>query len=188
MTEKKKTEKKKPNKNLEKIKELEKTLEKKEQEIKDLNDKYLRLYAETENMRKRLEREKKDFLEYANENILKDILPIIDNIERAIEHSDENSNIQNFIKGMELTLTSFLKILEKYSVKPVDALEKPFNPEFHEAMQVQETDKYEPNTVLQELQKGYTYKERLLRPSLVIVSKKAAEKQEKQENDIDNSN
>ena len=72
---------------------------------------------------------------------------------------------------MELTLTSFFKILEKYSVKPVDALEKPFNPEFHEAMQVQETDKYEPNTVLQELQKGYTYKERLLRPSLVIVSK-----------------
>ena len=190
MTEKKqnKTEKKKTSKKTEeeKIKELEKTIEQKDNEIKELNDKYLRLYAETENMQKRLEREKKDFLEYANESVLKDLLPIIDNIERAIEHSEKNSNIEDFIKGIELTLSSFLKVLEKYGVKPVDALHKPFDPNFHEAMQVQETDEYEPNTVVQQLQKGYTFKERLLRPSLVIVSKKPANTQEKTENSVDN--
>ena len=184
----KKTEKKKATKKIEekKIKELEKTIEEKDNEIKELNDKYLRLYAETENMRKRLEREKKDFLEYANESVLKDLLPIIDNMERAIEHSEQNSNIEDFIKGIELTLNSFLKVLEKYGVKPVDALHKPFDPNFHEAMQVQETDEFEPNTVVQQLQKGYTFKERLLRPALVIVSKKPVEQSEKTDNNIDN--
>ncbi len=190
MAEKKqnKTEKRKTNKKTEetKIKELEKIIEEKDKEIKELNDKYLRLYAETENMRKRLEREKKEFLEYANEAVLKDLLPIIDNMERAIEHSEQNSNIEDFIKGIELTLNSFLKVLEKYGVKPVDALHKPFDPNFHEAMQVQETDEFEPNTIVQQLQKGYTFKERLLRPALVIVSKKPVEQSEKTNNNIDN--
>jgi len=167
----------------EKIKELENSLNEKEetvknleQEIKDLQDKYLRLVAETENMKKRLEREKRDFLEYANENLLKDLLPVIDNIERAIEHADSEADIKDFIKGVEMTLASFLKVLEKYNVKAINSINEEFDPNFHEAMAIKETDQQPPNTIVEELQKGYMYKQRVLRPSLVTVAKEPAKK------------
>ncbi len=161
------------------LKEKEELIKKQEQEINELKDKYLRLVAETDNMKKRLEREKKDFLEYANENLLKDLLPVIDNIERAIEHADEDANVKDFIKGVQMTLDNFLKVLEKYNVKSIKALNKEFDPNFHEAMAIKETDSQPPNTVVEELQKGYMYKERLLRPSLVTVAKEP-------KNNIDN--
>jgi molecular chaperone GrpE len=165
-----------------KVKELENLIEEKNKEIEELNNKYLRLLAETENMKKRLEKEKKDFLEYANENLLKDLLPVIDNMERAVTHADEEANIDDFIKGVELILTNFKKILEKYDVKEVDALHKPFDPNYHEAMTLMENNEHPSNTVVEEMQKGYTFKNRLLRPSLVAVSKNT----EKKDNDVDN--
>ncbi len=166
----------------EKIKELENSLKEKDEEIKELKDKYLRVVAEAENMKKRLEREKREFLEYANENLLKDLLPVIDNIERAIEHANEDANVKDFIKGVEMTLNNFIKILEKYNVKSINALNEEFNPTYHEAMAIKETEEHPPNTVVEELQKGYMYKERLLRPSLVTVAKEPAK------NSIDNTN
>ena len=172
----KKTEKsKKENNEISKLKseieELKKALEEKEKEIKDLKDKYLRAYAEMENMKKRLEKEKRDAIEYANESLLKEILPFIDNIERAIEHANENSKIEDFIKGIELTLDQLLKSLEKFGVKQISAKNQPFDPNYHEAMSVVETEEVEPNIVVEEMQKGYVLKNRLLRPSLVTVSK-----------------
>ncbi len=176
MAEKEKKEKKEKNKEEikkyeEKIQELENLLKEKEKEIEELKDKYLRAYAEMENMKKRLEKEKKEAIEYANETLLKEILPFIDNIERAIEHANENSKIEDFIKGIELTLDNLLKTLEKFGVKQIEAKDKPFDPNYHEAMGVVETEDVEPNTVVEEMQKGYIMKNRLLRPSLVTVSK-----------------
>ncbi len=153
------------------IRNLQEEINSKDEEIKELNEKYLRLLAETENMKKRLEREKREFFEYANENLLKDLLPIVDNIERAIEHAHEEANVEDFIKGVELILSGFKKLLEKYEVKEVEALHKPFDPNFHEAMTMTESDEHPANTVVGEMQKGYTFKNRLLRPSLVSVSK-----------------
>ncbi len=158
------------------LKEKDKKIKEQEKKIKELEDKFLRLVAESDNMKKRLEREKREFLEYANENLLKDLLPVIDNIERAIEHADEESNVKDFIKGVEMTLNNFLKILEKYNVKAIKAINEEFDPNYHEAMSIKETDEVEANKVVEELQKGYMYKERLLRPSLVTVSKEPAKK------------
>ena len=166
-------EKEKEKKNFEEeIEKLKEELKDKEKEIEELKDKYLRAYAEMENMKKRLEKEKKEAIEYANETLLKEILPFIDNIERAIEHANEKSKLEDFIKGIELTLNNLLKTLEKFGVKPVEAKNKPFDPNYHEAMSVVETEDTEPNIVVEEMQKGYIFKNRLLRPSLVSVSKK----------------
>ncbi len=164
------------------IQSLKEELEKKDKEIEELNNKYLRLLAETENMKKRLEKEKKDFLEYANENLLKDLLPIVDNMERAVEHADEEANMEDFIKGMEIILKGFKQVLEKYEVEEIEALHKPFDPNFHEAMTLMENDEHPANTVVQEMQKGYVFKNRLLRPSLVAVSKEKEKKDEKVDN------
>ncbi len=178
---KKKPEKEKFNEEIENLekekKELENKLKEKEKEIEELKDKYLRAYAEMENMKKRLEKEKKDAIEYANESLLKEILPFIDNIERAIEHANENAKIEDFIKGIEMTLENLLKSLEKFGVKQITAKNQPFDPNYHEAMGVVETEEVEPNIVVEEMQKGYILKNRLLRPSLVTVSK-APEKNE----------
>jgi molecular chaperone GrpE len=155
----------------EELAKLKEELEIKENEAKDSKDRLLRFAAEAENMKKRLEKEKKEFFEYANESLLKDILPLIDNLERAIQHANENSNIEEFIKGIELSINSFKNTLEKYGVEEVESLHKPFDPNYHEAMSTKETDEFPPNTVVEEFQKGYTFKQRLLRPALVCVSK-----------------
>ncbi len=172
---KRKTETEKLKEEIEKLQkekeDLEAKLKEKEEEIEELKDKYLRAYAEMENMKKRLEKEKADAIEYANESLLKEILPFIDNIERAIEHANENAKIEDFIKGIELTLDNLLKTLEKFGVKQISAKDQPFDPNFHEAMSVVETEDVEPNIVVEEMQKGYILKNRLLRPSLVTVSK-----------------
>ncbi len=171
----KKTEKEKLKEEIEKLQkekeELKAIIEEKEKEIEELKEKYLRVYAEMENMKKRLEKEKAEAIEYANESLLKEILPFIDNIERAIEHASENAKIEDFIKGIELTLDNLLKSLGKFGLKQITAKNQPFDPNYHEAMSVVETEDIEPNVVVEEMQKGYILKNRLLRPSLVTVSK-----------------
>lgn len=152
--------------------ELKKNLEQLQKDFEELKDKYLRVCAEMDNMRKRLEKEKKEAIEYANESLLKEILPFIDNIERAIEHANENSKIEDFIKGIQLTLDNLLKSLEKFGLKQFSALNESFDPNYHEAMEVVESDEVEANTVVKEHLKGYLLKNRVLRPALVTVSKK----------------
>ncbi len=140
----------------------------------ELKDRVLRLAAETDNFKKRLERDKADFLRRANEGIVKDLLPVLDNLERALGHADEPGNQGSLAEGVSLTSQEFLKVLERHGLEKIEALGQPFNPEFHEAMMQQEDPAQDENTVLMELQKGYVFQGRLLRPAMVVVSKKPA--------------
>lgn len=142
-----------------------------EEENKNLKDKSLRLYADYENLKKRVSKEKEDFISYANERIIKELLPVIDNFERAIYTSNEHSNFEGLLDGVKLNCQSLIKVIEKFGVAEVDAGGKVFDPNFHEAMNVIETAEYEPNMVIEQLQKGYVINGKLIRPALVVVSK-----------------
>ncbi len=135
-------------------------------------DLYLRERAERENFRKRMQREKEDLARFANENLLRELLPIFDNLERAVSHSaNGQEGGAGLLEGVSLTLDQFQKVLEKFGVVPVTAVGQPFDPAWHEAMGQVESDEHPPNTVVQEMQKGYILNDRLLRPALVLVAK-----------------
>lgn len=140
----------------------------------ELKDRLLRLAAETENFKKRTERDKSEFLRRANESMAKDLLPVLDNLERALAAADEQTRQGALAQGLAMTSQEFLKVLERHGLEPVQALGQPFNPELHEAMMQQEDPGQDENTVLMELQKGYLFQGRLLRPAMVVVSKKPA--------------
>jgi len=141
----------------------------------ELKDRLLRLAAETENYKKRSEREKADFLKRANEGILRELLQVMDNLERALEHAVEEGGAESaMIKGLELTSQELWKLMERHGVERIEALGEPFDPELHEAMMQQEDPDADDNTVIGVLQKGYLLNGRLLRPSMVIVSKRPA--------------
>jgi molecular chaperone GrpE len=139
--------------------------------LQESEEKVLRLAADFENSRKRLERERDTSLKYAEENILKELLPGIDNIERAMDQTQEASSIESLFEGVDLTRAGLLATLEKFGVKSIESVGEPFDPNMHEAIAMEETDAMEPNLVLREFQKGYVYKDRLLRPAKVVVSK-----------------
>lgn len=140
----------------------------------ELKDRVLRLAAETDNFKKRLERDKADFLRRANENMVKDLLPVLDNLERALGHAQEAANAATLAEGVGLTSQELLKVLERHGLEKIEALGQAFDPQFHEAMMQQEDPAADDNTVLMELQKGYVFQGRLLRPAMVVVSKKPA--------------
>lgn len=148
-------------------------------------DLYLRSQAEMENFRKRMQREKQDTAKFANENILREILPVVDNLERALTHAKEQGDetVQGLLEGIEMTLGQFDKALEKFGVQPIAALGLPFNPAEHEAMGQVESTEHQPNTVAQQYQKGYRLHDRLLRPALVMVAKAPANSDEKNESE-----
>jgi molecular chaperone GrpE len=152
-------------------KDMAAALEEARNKLQESEDKLLRLAADFDNTRKRLEREREISLKYAEENILKELLPGIDNIERAMEQGKEGNNIESLLHGVELTRDGLLATLEKYGVKAIDSIGQPFDPNIHEALAMEETDEMKPNMVLREFQRGYLYKDRLLRPSKVVVSK-----------------
>ncbi|NOR11298.1 MAG: nucleotide exchange factor GrpE [Desulfovibrionaceae bacterium] len=158
----------------EEITELEKT----QQELEETRDKLLRLAAEFENFKKRMARERGLALKYAEESIIKELLPAIDNLERALEQGKETHNAEDLLAGVELTHKGLLTTLEKFEVASMDCVGAPFDPNHHEALAMEETDEMDPNSVLKEFQKGYTYKDRLIRPAKVVVSKKAEETKE----------
>jgi molecular chaperone GrpE len=146
-------------------------LVKKDEEIKQLQDRILRMAAEMENTRKRLEREKYESISFANEGLIRGLLPVIDNLERALQHGEEDANCQGLLEGVSMTLKSFGEVLGKFGCVPFDSVGKTFDPNFHEAVMQQESSEHPEKTILQELQKGYTLRDRLLRPAMVIVSK-----------------
>jgi len=159
--------------------ELQERLESMEQEAKEAYDRFLRLSAEFENFKKRSDREVSDFKKFANESLLKEILPVVDSLQLALESSGEgNIPAGGLQEGVELTLKEMLRVLEKFSVKPIEALEKPFDPSLHQAVMQEESDLHDEQTVIRELQKGYRIHDRLLRPSMVVVSNKTNTKQE----------
>ena len=154
--------------------EIEDPLGAAKQEAADYYDRLLRLSAEFENYKKRSSRELADFRKFANEQIFKDLLGVIDNLERALASAaDQGGNAGSIAEGVELTLKEILKILEKNGVTVIEAEGEAFDPTYHQAVMQQEAADQPPNTVIQELQKGYLLHNRLLRPSMVAVSKAA---------------
>ena len=153
------------------IEELKKKLEEKEKEFKEHHDRLLRLAADFENYKKRAAREKEDWTKFANEDLIKAILPFIDNLERAVNHAQKVADTGVLIEGVRLTLQQLLQALNKFGVTSFESVGKPFDPAMHEAMLVVETNQHEPNQVMEEFQKGYLLNNRLLRPATVSVSK-----------------
>jgi len=146
-------------------------LQAKEAENKETYDRLLRVTAEFENYKKRMSREMEDFRKYANQSLLKEMLSAVDHIELAIQAASAPAAADaGMVDGLNLTLKEFLRILEKFSVKPIEAVGKPFDPQVHEAIMREPCDQLPENTVVREMQKGYTIHDRLLRPSLVVVA------------------
>jgi molecular chaperone GrpE len=151
--------------------EPDEELESVRQEAKENYDRFVRLAAEFENYKKRASREMGEFRKYANEMIIRALLPVVDNLERAIESSGDDENANScVVEGVGMTLKEILKVFEQFEVKKVESLGQPFDPCFHEAMMREESDAYPENTVIKELQKGYLMHERLIRPAMVVVS------------------
>jgi molecular chaperone GrpE len=140
-------------------------------ELQEINDKYLRLYAEFENYRKRVNKDKEELIRYGNESLLYELLPVIDNLEMALNHAS-NKVSEGLVQGVEITLKELQKTLEKFGLGVIDANGKPFNPLVHHAMTQVERDDVDENTVVEEFRKGYMFRDKVLRPSLVAVSKK----------------
>ena len=151
---------------------VEEKLAKTQEELEAYKEKVLRLAAELENFKKRTQREKEEHMKYALEAFAKELLPFLDNLERAVESAKETKDIEKLIEGLELTLSGYLKTLEKFGLKVFAAEGQRFDPNYHEALSTEVNDEVEENTVIKELLKGYTLHERLLRPAMVVVSKK----------------
>lgn len=138
-------------------------------------DRLLRLSAEFENYKKRKQRETDDFKKFANESIFRQLVTVVDNLERAIHSAEETAVADGkiLLEGVKLTHKEMLKLFENFNVKHVDAKNQLFDPNFHQAVTQEETNEVDENTVTKVLQKGYTLHDRLLRPAMVIVSKKS---------------
>ena len=164
-----------------------------EEKITELEDKVARTFAEMENQRRRFEKEKLDAFEYGGYSFAKEALNLIDNLDRSkhVLESDEKLKdteaLKKTIEHLEIIKKDLISIFEKNNIKPIESLNKKLDPNFHQAMIEIEDDTKEPGTIIQEIQKGFTIKDRLLRPSLVGVSKKAIQKNEKNEENQQNS-
>jgi molecular chaperone GrpE len=150
-------------------------------ETEELNNKYLRLYADFENYRKRVNKDKEELIRYGNESLLYELLPAIDNLELAMKHASGDVN-SGLVQGIEVTLKELQRTLEKFGLLRIEARGKQFDPAVHHAMsQVERTDMPE-NMVAEEFRAGYRYRDKVLRPSLVAVSTQSKNK-EKQDAD-----
>jgi molecular chaperone GrpE len=134
-------------------------------------DKMMRLAAEFDNYKKRSAKEYENIRKYAAENLLKELLPIVDNFERAIESANESKDFDSFIEGVKLILNQMINLLEKEGVTMIKSVGEIFDPNVHEAVMHVASDEYPENVVVQELQKGYILKDRVVRPAMVSVSK-----------------
>jgi len=153
------------------VEELRKKIEEKEKEVKEHYDRLLRVAADLENYKRRAAKEKEEWIKFANEDLIKAILPFLDNLERAVNHSEKVQDTGVMIEGVRLTIQQLLKALSKFGVSPIESVGKPFDPAVHQAMLLVETDRHEPNRVVEEFQRGYLLNDRLLRPATVSVSK-----------------
>ena len=158
-----------------------------EEKLKTVQDKLLRTMAEMENQRRRFEKEKQEAFEFGGFNFAAESLSLIDNIDRAIisfkndENLKNNKDLNKIIDGIEIVKKDLVSIFKKNGVEQIECINKKFDPNFHQAMLEVENNTKEPGTVVQEIQKGYMMKDRLLRPSLVGVAKKREEKEKKEE-------
>jgi len=152
------------------IKRLETELAKSQDEAQKNRDLYLRLLADVENMKKRTVREREEYIQFATLPVIKKILSAVDDLERALDMSAGDQNYEALYKGVEIINNSLHEMIKAEGVEPIDALGKPFDPQFHQPLTVETGTGHEENTVIEELQRGYTMKGRVIRPSLVKVS------------------
>jgi molecular chaperone GrpE len=145
-------------------------LKKIQEEKEEINSRYLRMTADFQNYKKRVEKEKSDIYNYANEKLILDLLPIVDNLERAIQSSNEEGEDASFKKGVDMVLQQFLDVLNKNGAKEIDAKGQSFDPNYHHAVMQEDHPEYESNTVIEVFQKGYTLNEKVIRPSMVKVA------------------
>lgn len=173
--------KEKEKKEVDQSAQMEKALEEEKLKAKESYDRLLRISAEFDNYKKRKMREIEEYRKYANEALIRELLSVVDNLERAVDSATtgKQKKDKSLIEGVGMTLKEILTIFEKFHVQPIDSVGKPFDPSFHQAMAQEETDKHPSNTVLKEFQKGYLIHDRLLRPAMVIVSKRKANENEK---------
>lgn len=142
------------------------------EKIEELEEALLKLKADNINYRKRKDEEVSKMLEYSNEDIVKDILIVVDNFERAINLDDENldDELSKFLKGFKMIYCHLIEILEKYEVKPIEGENVPFDPKCHQAVLTEKVEGMEPGTVIDVMQKGYLLKDKVIRPAMVKVS------------------
>jgi len=166
------------------IKKLEKELIKKDETEKYYKEQLIRMQADFENYKKREEKKKKEFIEFANKDLIYRLLSVVDNLERAASYSkNEKNNHESIRKGLDVVLKEFRKILEKEGVSPIKAVGEQFDPYCHEAIMQVESEKYPEDTVIEEITKG------VIRPSVVKVSKGQSKEEKKNEEDnVENSN
>ena len=157
------------------IAELEAALLAKDAEVNEVKDMALRIRAESDNVRRRSEQEMDKARKYALNKFAEELLPVIDNLERAIDMADKNNDATKaMMEGVELTLMTMTSTVGKFGLKVIDPQGEAFNPEFHQAMAMQESADFAPNSVMAVMQKGYELNGRVIRPAMVMVSKAAA--------------
>ncbi|HTU03639.1 MAG TPA: nucleotide exchange factor GrpE [Candidatus Sulfotelmatobacter sp.] len=157
--------------------DLAEALKAKSQELERLQERLLRLQAEFDNTKKRVAREKAEFLKFANEDLLLRLLPVLDNLERALASAPPDRASASLREGVEMTARLFRSTLEKVGVRPVEALGQPFDPTLHQAVAQVESPAGEENLVIEEIQKGYLLEGRVLRPAMVKVSRAIARRE-----------
>jgi molecular chaperone GrpE len=161
----------------EEIASLREQLEVKEREASENLNRYLRERAELENFKKRTQREREDAIRYANEGLIRDLVPIIDNLERAVAHAKTGVDGSPLIEGVDMVLKGLVDVFTRHGVVQVTAVGEVFDPTKHEAMAQVESDQHKANTVVEEFNKGYLYRDRLLRPALVSVATSSRDKE-----------
>jgi molecular chaperone GrpE len=167
------------------VAELEAVRDKAQQEAKENYDRLLRVSADFDNYKKRVAKEKADLTRYGNEELIKALLPVIDNLERALEHAAAAGEQGGIREGVEMTLQQFLQILQRFGASPIVAAGERFDPTRHEAVMEQATAEHDPGHVVTELEKGYLLNDRLVRPAKVVVAKAHEDVQENPESETE---
>ncbi len=162
-------------------------LRKRAEESNSLLDKLLRARADFLNYQKRMRKGHETTAQYAIQDLILDLLPELDNFERAAKLAENSKDIDKFVEGVKLIEGQLFKVLEKYGVKPIETVGKPFDPSLHEAVVEEENNKLSHHTVIEELQRGFLLKERVIRPSKVKVSKRTVDEEKSDETNDGNS-
>ncbi|HBQ21750.1 MAG: nucleotide exchange factor GrpE [Deltaproteobacteria bacterium GWA2_38_16] len=156
------------------LEEYKKKQEEAQKEAKENYNKWLYLYADFENYKKRIVKEKADLIKYGNEVLARELLEVMDSLEKALSHATGSNDLKGFEDGIRLTLKQFGTVLAKFGISSIESMGKKFDPHFHEAVLEKEKENVETGTVIEEHQKGYLYHDRLLRVAKVVVAKKKA--------------
>jgi molecular chaperone GrpE len=152
------------------VADLQAALKEKSREAEEHYERLLRLAAEMENLKKRQEKDRAELLQFANESLIKELLPVVDNLELALNHGRQLETPAPLLEGLEMVHQGFLKALEKFGVTPLASVGQAFDPAFHNAVMQEETSEVPNSTIVKELQKGYLFRGRLLRPAMVVVA------------------